>query len=141
MAKANQATKPASRTAGAATTAAQASAQAAAQAAPQAKANASTAASRAANPLPNMAATATGNTLGKQQKLVYASGTTALALVPGAARGAQQRAHLATLQAAFGANKAMGADALVAAMAAANVPNPRRVYRRSIRAGILVVAS
>ena len=111
-----------------------------AAAAAQAKSNAATAASRAANPIASMAAVPTGNVLGKQQKLVYASGTAGLKLVPAAARGAAQRTYLAQLQAAYKGDVVMAADALVAALAAANVSNPRRTYRRAIRAGILVTA-
>lgn len=93
----------------------------------------------AGNAPPGFAAQPTGNVAGRQQKLVYPSGSTQLKLVPAAARGTQQRAYLAYLQAAMPGGKAT-ADGLLTALAQANVPNPRRVLRRSVRWGMLVLA-
>lgn len=100
----------------------------------------STAASRAANPLPSMAATATGQTAPRQQKLAYAQGTASLKLVPSAAKTSAQQVHLQALQSVFGKAKTMQAQAVTQALVKAGHANPRRIYRRAIRAGLLVTA-
>lgn len=105
----------------------------------QSQGGASTALSRAVNPIAHMAATATGNTTGKQQKLVYAS-EGALRLEASAAKGAAQKEYHAALSKVFGTKKTMDAKEIPPALAAAKVANPRRVFRRAIRAGILLKA-
>lgn len=94
----------------------------------------------AAGDVPKAAGKPTGRTGGKQQKVDYASGEEKLALVTSAATGAAQKLYATQLQGVFGNRKAVPADSIVAALAEAKVSNPRRVYRRSIRAGILVTA-
>jgi hypothetical protein len=98
------------------------------------------AAAVAANPFAGLAATPTGQTAGKQQKLAYHSGTIALYLHPAKAKGQANQQYLAALQGVFGKASTMPAGAIPPALAAAGHGNPRRIYRRAIRAGILSTA-
>lgn len=95
----------------------------------------------AAAPPPKLAATATGATGKRSQKLAYAGAGTKVTLVPTAATGARQKLHLQALQQVFGNSKAQDAAQVRAALAGVNgVTNPGRVFRQAIRAGILVTA-
>lgn len=90
----------------------------------------------------NAACTATGATGKNSQKLAYASGTTLLKLNPAAAKTGTQQQYVQWLQAVIGSAKQVQAGQLQtqlkAQAQALGMAKPGSVYRRSIRAGILV---
>ena len=85
-----------------------------------------------------LAVTATGAIGGRKQKLVYQYGTATLRLVTSKATGTALKAYLVTLQAAMPNGKALAAQTILANLQANKVANPKRVMRRSQRAGMLV---
>lgn len=87
--------------------------------------------------VPGLVVTATGQTTGRKQKLVYSYDAGKLALHPAKASGTQLKAYLVQLQAVFGSSKVMVASAVLSGLQANGVSNPKRTMRRSQRAGLL----